>query len=64
MIDHFGLLAPLYDRVIGPPDPARLRDLLSLPDRVRLLDAGHGAAAHIVTDGGFSAWVVIDRPAQ
>lgn len=42
MIDHFGLLAPLYDRVIGPPDPARLRELLRLPDHGRLLDAGGG----------------------
>ncbi len=28
---HFDLLAPLYERVIRPPDPARLADLLELP---------------------------------
>jgi demethylmenaquinone methyltransferase/2-methoxy-6-polyprenyl-1,4-benzoquinol methylase len=42
MLDHFGYLAPVYDRVIGPPDPARLQDLLRLPVAGRLLDAGGG----------------------
>jgi demethylmenaquinone methyltransferase/2-methoxy-6-polyprenyl-1,4-benzoquinol methylase len=35
-------LAPIYDRVIGPPDPARLRELLGLPAAGWLLDAGGG----------------------
>jgi len=42
MIDHFDALAPLYDRLIGPPDPARLRDLLDLPATGWVLDAGGG----------------------
>ncbi len=42
MIDHFGLLAPLYDRVIPATDPARLRERLRLPAAGRLLDAGGG----------------------
>jgi demethylmenaquinone methyltransferase/2-methoxy-6-polyprenyl-1,4-benzoquinol methylase len=42
MLDHFGFLAPFYDRVIGPPDPDRLRDLLQLPAPGRMLDAGGG----------------------
>jgi ubiquinone/menaquinone biosynthesis C-methylase UbiE len=42
MFDHFRLLAPIYDRVIGPPDPARLRELLQLPTAGRLLDVGGG----------------------
>lgn len=42
MLDHFDLLAPLYDRVIGPPDHAQLRTLLGLPTAGRLLDAGGG----------------------
>lgn len=42
MIDHFGFLAPYYDRVFGPPDGARLRELLRLPVNGRLLDAGGG----------------------
>lgn len=42
MIDHFGLLAPLYDRLIPATDPAHLRDRLRLPATGRLLDAGGG----------------------
>ena len=42
MLDHFGFLAPYYDRVIGPPDPVRLQSLLRLPVAGRLLDAGGG----------------------
>ncbi len=42
MIDHFDALAPLYDRLIGPPDPARLRALLDLPTTGWVLDAGGG----------------------
>ena len=42
MIDHFGWLAPIYDRVIPPSDLARLRDRLRLPSTGRLLDAGGG----------------------
>src|SRR5512139_3586051 len=42
MLDHFGFLAPFYDRVIPPPDLARLRDRLRLPSTGRLLDAGGG----------------------
>ena len=42
MADHFDFLAPIYDRVISPPDPGRLQDLLLLPARGRMLDAGGG----------------------
>jgi len=42
MIDHFDTLAPLYDRLIGPPDPAHLRALLDLPAAGWVLDAGGG----------------------
>jgi len=42
MIDHFGFLAPFYDRVISPPDVGRLSGLLDLPLAGRLLDAGGG----------------------
>ena len=42
MIDHFGLLAPLYDRLIKPPDPQRLQEILALPAPGVLLDAGGG----------------------
>lgn len=42
LLDHFGLLAPIYDRLIGPPDPQMLRSMLDLPTTGRLLDAGGG----------------------
>jgi ubiquinone/menaquinone biosynthesis C-methylase UbiE len=42
MLDHFGFIAPFYERVIAPPDPARLVSLLKLPVRGNLLDAGGG----------------------
>jgi ubiquinone/menaquinone biosynthesis C-methylase UbiE len=41
-LDHFGLLAPLYDRVIRPPTSTRLAELAGLPISGRLLDAGGG----------------------
>ncbi len=42
MLDHFRWLAPIYDRVIPPPDPERLRQVLQLPISGALLDAGGG----------------------
>ncbi len=42
MFDHFGLLAPFYERVIPPPDMARWQELLQLPVAGSLLDAGGG----------------------
>lgn len=42
MFDHFDLLAPIYDRVMPPPDPQRLHDLLRLPTSGRMLEAGGG----------------------
>jgi ubiquinone/menaquinone biosynthesis C-methylase UbiE len=42
MFDHFNLLAPIYDRVISPPDHQRLKELLRLPSDGSMLDAGGG----------------------
>lgn len=42
MFDHFGLLAPIYDRVISTPDVEWWQELLQLPVAGRLLDAGGG----------------------
>jgi len=39
---HFDFLAPLYERVIRPPDAARLISLLDLPASGWMLDAGGG----------------------
>lgn len=40
--DHFGLLAPLYERVIRPPDVGLLRGLCDFKPGHRLLDIGGG----------------------
>lgn len=48
MLDHFSLLAPIYERVISPPDAQALQQVLRLPPRETpceecwLLDAGGG----------------------
>ncbi len=42
MLDHFGFLAPYYDRFIQPPDLERWQRLLKLPAAGRMLDAGGG----------------------
>jgi demethylmenaquinone methyltransferase/2-methoxy-6-polyprenyl-1,4-benzoquinol methylase len=42
MLNHFDLLAPIYDRVMPPPDPARLREILQLPTAGHVLEAGGG----------------------
>ena len=42
MLDHFDIIASVYDRLIGPPDTARLRHLLKLPTKGSLLDGGGG----------------------
>ncbi len=42
MLDHFGFLAPFYERFIPPPDGERWKELLGLPIAGSLLDAGGG----------------------
>ena len=42
MLDHFDLMASIYDRLIGPPNTGRLRQLLKLPTNGWLLDGGGG----------------------
>lgn len=42
MLRHFDIIAPFYDRVIHKLDVKRLIDLLKLPARGRMLDAGGG----------------------
>jgi demethylmenaquinone methyltransferase/2-methoxy-6-polyprenyl-1,4-benzoquinol methylase len=42
MFDHFDLLAPIYERLIPPPDPDELGSLLGLSPEHALLDAAGG----------------------
>ena len=42
LLDHFGFLAPFYDRVIKPKPPEYLWNLAELPTTGVLLDAGGG----------------------
>jgi len=42
VFDHFGLLAPVYDRFIKPKAPEYLWNFLELPTDGLLLDAGGG----------------------
>jgi ubiquinone/menaquinone biosynthesis C-methylase UbiE len=42
MIDHFDLIASIYDRFIGIQDHARLKELLKLPTEGWVLDAAGG----------------------
>ena len=42
MLHHFDIIAPFYDRVIHKLDLKRLINLLKLPTRGRMLDAGGG----------------------
>lgn len=42
LLDHFGFLAPIYEKVILPKDPQDLLALTDLPISGALLDAGGG----------------------
>lgn len=53
-MDHFDFLAPIYDMVIPPPDPGRLRELLRLPIEGRMLEAGGGTGR---VSSGLVPWV-------
>lgn len=42
MFDHFGILAPVYEKYIKPKYPERLAELIKLPINGSLLDVGGG----------------------
>jgi demethylmenaquinone methyltransferase/2-methoxy-6-polyprenyl-1,4-benzoquinol methylase len=62
-LDHFGLIAPFYDRMFGGLDSARLRELLALP-AVRLLDVGGGTGRVAALLAGDVGQVVIADPSR
>ena len=43
-MNHFDLLAPIYDQLVGKPDPTPFKRLFELPCKGLLLDAGGGTA--------------------
>jgi ubiquinone/menaquinone biosynthesis C-methylase UbiE len=54
LIDHFNLLAPWYDQVIQSRIPEKLLQLIDLPQRGLVLDAGGGTgriAQYLYGDG-------------
>ncbi len=55
----FDLVAPLYERLIPPPDPAVLAELLGLPAETRLLDAGGGTGRVSARLAPLTAGVVV-----
>lgn len=57
--DHFGLLAPFYERFIPPREPQKLLELLSLSGGETLLDAGGGTGRLAQFLVGKAALVVI-----
>ena len=42
MFDHFGMLAPVYEKFIKPTYPERLAEIVQLPINGSLLDVGGG----------------------
>ena len=59
LLDHFGWLAPHYDRFISTPEDGVLADLLGLPYAGDLLDAGGGTGRIAATLAGKVERVVI-----
>jgi demethylmenaquinone methyltransferase/2-methoxy-6-polyprenyl-1,4-benzoquinol methylase len=61
LFDHFDLLAPLYDRVIGYKDPVKIVELGGFPVEGLVLDAGGGTGriSQALT-GKASQFVVLD----
>ena len=61
LLDHFDILAPLYDRLITNPEETNIIHLAKLPTQGSLLDAGGGTgriAQHLV--GHATQVIVLD----
>jgi demethylmenaquinone methyltransferase/2-methoxy-6-polyprenyl-1,4-benzoquinol methylase len=59
MLDHFDLIASIYDRLIGPPDTERLQQLLKLPTDGWLLDGGGGTGRVSAHLNGLAGQIVV-----
>lgn len=59
LLEHFDLLAPVYDRLIRPPDPDVLRRIGRFPVEGALLDAGGGTGRVAETLSDMASHVIV-----
>lgn len=59
LLDHFGLLAPFYDRVIHLKEPERMITYAKLPVEGALLDAGGGTGRITQSLKGYASPLVV-----
>ncbi len=59
MLDHFDLIASIYDRLIGPPDTKLLQQLLKWPTDGWLLDGGGGTGRVSSHLSGLTGHIVV-----
>jgi demethylmenaquinone methyltransferase/2-methoxy-6-polyprenyl-1,4-benzoquinol methylase len=58
-LDHFGVIAPFYDRLIPPRNPERMIKLLSLPTQGLLLDVGGGTGRVTQSLRGLASQIIV-----
>jgi demethylmenaquinone methyltransferase/2-methoxy-6-polyprenyl-1,4-benzoquinol methylase len=59
MLDHFGFIAPFYDKVLPLRDPEALIRRLDLPTQGALLDAGGGTGRVSAALNGFASHIFV-----
>jgi demethylmenaquinone methyltransferase/2-methoxy-6-polyprenyl-1,4-benzoquinol methylase len=59
LLDHFGILAPFYERFIPPGIPERMRGLVNMPADGVVLDAGGGTGRVAQFFRGQAAQIVV-----
>lgn len=59
LFDHFGLIAPFYERAIPPRDAGKMIDALALPVSGALLDAGGGTGRVSASLSGHAGQVIV-----
>jgi demethylmenaquinone methyltransferase/2-methoxy-6-polyprenyl-1,4-benzoquinol methylase len=65
MFDHFSLVAPIYEKVIGGLlDPVELREHMKLPTTGRVLDAGGGTGRVAQALRGLGGQIVVSDPSE
>lgn len=65
IIDHFGLMAPHYDRLASFRRGERMAELLRLPTRGSILDAAGGTgrvAQHLAPQAGLAIVIDVSQP--